>query len=164
MPTPIASSPGQDANSLPLARVMSERRFVSLYSIETLGLQIRRAGVAASADDVVRATFQSVDDHPGTVFSREATETEPGTYEVTLSSVETSSPGLYTVTWNYDLDGVSQIFVGYVEIGESSPEYDALDIGFKGIIESVYMRFADLFDSPSGGPHLQVYFQTRFGR
>jgi hypothetical protein len=34
----------------------------------------------------------------------------------------------------------------------------------KGVVEAVWMRFADLFDSPGGGPNLMVYFQSRFGR
>jgi hypothetical protein len=34
----------------------------------------------------------------------------------------------------------------------------------KGVVEAVWLRFADLFDSPTGGPHLQVYFQTRWNR
>ena len=39
-----------------------------------------------------------------------------------------------------------------------------LDAGMKCIVESVWVRFADMFDSPQGGPHLQVFFQTAFSR
>ena len=163
MATPVSTS-SSGGQQLPLSRALSDRRYVSQYAVETLGLQVRRAGVAADADGPVMVAFQSVDAHPGVVFTREATHPEAGVYEVTLSSVETSSPGLYTLTWTYALDGVDQIFVGYVEVGESSPTYDGLDLGFKGIVESAWIRFADLFDSPDGGPHLQVYFQSRFGR
>lgn len=159
-----AAIPSQPTTQVPLSRVLSERKFVSLYSIETLGLQVRRSGTLAAADGPVTATFQSLDADPGTVFTRVATSPEPGVYEVTLSSGDTSSPGFYTLVWTYTLDGVEQVYVGYVEVGEASPTYDGLDLGFKGIIESAYVRFADLFDSPQGGPHLQVYFQSKFGR
>jgi hypothetical protein len=87
-----------------------------------------------------------------------------GVYETTLSSAETNTPGIYKLTHLYEVAGKSEGFVSLIEVGESSPAYDALDDEFKALVESVWIRFADLFDHPFGGPHLQVYFQTRFGR
>lgn len=165
MPTGIPAPTDQQVGyALPLSRALSDRKYVSQFTIESLGLHVRRADTSADVDGDVTVTFQSVDSHPGIVFTRVADHTSVGMYEVTLSSVETSSPGLYTLTWTYALDSVDQVFIGYVEVGESSPTYDGLGLGFKGIVESTYIRFADLFDSPEGGPHLQVYFQSRFGR
>jgi hypothetical protein len=34
----------------------------------------------------------------------------------------------------------------------------------KQIVTNVWIRFEDTFDSPQGGPHLQVYFQTQMSR
>jgi hypothetical protein len=59
---------------------------------------------------------------------------------------------------------VPQELQTYIQIGATNPAYDALDAGMKGIVESVWIRFADMFDSPQGGPHLQVFFQTAFSR
>lgn len=143
----------------------AERQWASRHSIEPVGLAIYKAGVLGDADaNTVMVTMSTVADVPVPVFTRQATHVSTGQYETLLSSVETSTPGLFTVDWTYALDGVPQVFQGLLEVGEASPAYDALDVGFKDIVESVYMRFADLFDSPLGGPHLQVYFQTRFGR
>jgi hypothetical protein len=66
--------------------------------------------------------------------------------------------------WTYALAGVVQEYIAPIEVGLTSPAYEALGVGFRGIVESVVFRFGDLFDSPMGGPHLQVYFQTHFGR
>jgi len=156
MPLPVSA--------VPLSGIFSDRRYVSMYRVEALGFHVLRSGAATDADGDVIATFQSLDESPGTLFTRVATKTDTGVYEVTLSSAETSYPGIFTLLWNYWLDGIEQNYVGYVEVGQPSPTYDSLDIGFQGIIESTYIRFADLFDSPEGGPHLAVYFQSHFGR
>lgn len=147
-----------------LADTLVDRRYVSRYAIEPIGLTISVGGTPTNADASVQVTMETTDEPPVTVFTRAADNPDIGVYEVTLSSVETSNPGFYTVTWSYVLGSVAQVYVGNLEIGEPSPAYDNLDEGFKAIIESAYMRFADLFDSPYGGPHLQVYFQSRFGR
>lgn len=147
-----------------LADTLVDRRYLSRYSIETIGLTISSGGVPTQADGTVTVTVASVADPPVTVFTRDADNPATGVYEVTLSSVETGTPGYYTATWTYSLGSVAQMYVGNLEVGEPSPAYDNLDEGFKEIVENTYLRFADLFDSPYGGPHLQVYFQSRFGR
>lgn len=143
---------------------LEERQFVSRYSVPTFGLLVHKAGELADADgDEVTVTMHDALGEP--VFSdRAALHTDTGSYEIILSSPDTANVGYFTLTWSFELDGVAQTYVTYVEVGWTTPEYDALSVGFKGIIESVWMRFADLFDSPEGGPHLQVYYQTHFGR
>ena len=142
----------------------AERRFLSRYSIESASLLVHKVGAVADADaNLVTVSMQGID-ATAALFSRPATRTSLGTYETLLSSVETSTPGIYEIRWTYAINGVPQVYGALVEVGESSPAYDALDVGFKVVVESVYSRFADLFDSPYGGPHLQVYFQSRFGR
>lgn len=149
---------------MPFSDALGDRRFVSQYGIESVGLEVRRQGVLADADaNLVTARMTSLDDAT-VVFDRQALHVALGQYETLLSSAETATPGIWKVTWSYALDAIPQTFVGLLEVGESAPAYDALDVGFKAIIESVWIRFADLFDSPEGGPHLQVYFQSRFGR
>lgn len=143
---------------------LGERTYASQYSTPTVGFVVHRDGQPADADgNLVTARMETLD---GTtvVFERSALHTDPGTYEAILSSAETASPGIFKVTWSYTIDGAPQTFVSLLEVGESSPAYDRLDDGMKAVVESAWVRFADLFDSPQGGPHLQVYFQTRFGR
>jgi hypothetical protein len=142
---------------------LGERQYASQYGTPAVGLVVYRGGVPAASDgNVAAARMETLD---GTIiFDRQALSTATGTYEVVLSSAETQTPGIYKVVWSYTIDGIPQNFTALLEVGESSPAYDHLDEGMKGVVESVWLRFADLFDSPEGGPHLQVYFQTRFGR
>lgn len=143
---------------------LGDRTYVSQYGTPTVGFVVHKAGVPSDADgNNVTARMETLDGET-VIFDRAADHPATGTYETTLSSAETASPGIYKVTWSYAIDGAQQSFVSLVEVGESSPAYDRLDDGMKAVVESAWMRFADLFDSPVGGPHLQVYFQSRFGR
>ena len=143
---------------------LGERQYASQYGTPTIGFVVHSGGVPTDADaNSVTVRMESLDGQT-ILFDRPADHPATGTYETTLLSSETSSPGIYKVTWSYHVGGTVQTYVGLVEVGESSPDYDRLDDGMKALVESVWVRFADLFDSPDGGPHLQVYFQSRFGR
>lgn len=143
---------------------LGERTYVSQYSNPEIGLLIYKAGALADGDsNLVTARMESLDGL-SVIFDRSALHTSTGTYEVVLASGETEQPGLYKVTWAYSLDLLPQVFVSIIEVGQSAPAYDRLSDGMKSVVESAWMRFADLFDSPLGGPHLQVYFQSRFTR
>lgn len=143
---------------------LGERQFVSQYGTDPVGIIIRKAGVLTDADgNAVQVKMTSLDGVT-VIFDRAATHTGDGTYETILAPAETQRPGLYLLRFDYAIDGAPEFFQGVLEVGEASPAYDALDIGMRGIVESAWIRFADLFDSPDGGPHLQVYFQSRFTR
>lgn len=145
--------------------VIHERRFLSLYTIETLGVVVHVNGVPTDADADVTVTLVRTDVDPQvTVFSRTSDHGATGVYEVTLASSETDTPGTYEVRWAFLIGGNAQSIVGYVEIGEAAPAYDALDADHKLIVERVWSHFADAFDSPWGGPFLQVPFQSNMGR
>lgn len=142
---------------------IAEFAYVSRYSQAPFGLRTYVDGSVADPDDGVVATLLDSEGEP--VFTeRPATRVEKGLYRVVLSSVETSEPGTFELQWFYDANGVPQIAVDPIEVGDSAPAYDGLADDYKGVVDSVMWRFADLYDSPLGGPHLQVYFQTHFGR
>lgn len=140
-----------------------ERKYISQWGTDVLGLVIHKAGVPADADGDVTLSFIN-ESGPTTVFSRPATKVAVGTYEINLASSETSTPGLYTLMWSYSLDAVADTYQTYAEVGTNQPDYDSLTPAMKDIVDSVWIRMADLFDHPSGGPHLQTYFQEHFGR
>lgn len=140
-----------------------DRKYLSRYSQPALGIRVFKAGALADADDLPVASFVregSVDEE----WSRETTKDGPGLYSVTLSSVETATPMRGTLRFDYSIDGVPQVYGLDVEVGPSAPAYDALPGPWQDLIESVMDKFDDLYDSPMGGPHLQVYVQTHFGR
>ena len=144
---------------------LAERTWISRYSIKTVGLMVHRSGVLDDPDgnavlvDMVNESTQAV------VFEDSvAQREEAGVYSVELDTNDTAAPGYYRVIWRFQINGQDQTEETFVEVGQSAPDYDALDENFQGVVEAVWWKFADLFDSPQGGPHLQVYFQTHFGR
>lgn len=142
-----------------------ERLYVSQYARDILALVVHRGGVPADADAAVTATFVREEEAPVVVFlDRPATRVEEGHYEVVLASAETSVPGYYTVTWNYEIDGQSETYGGLIEVGIANAAYDNLDADMKALVDDVWVKFADLFDSPYGGPNLQTYFQSHWSR
>lgn len=145
---------------------VGEAQYVSQYANAELGLVIHRNGAVADPDaNDVSVSIATLADPPVVIAEDLPTVRESqGTYMVALASEHTAAPGRYQVRWDYALDGVAQHFIGILEVGAANPFYDDLNVGFKGIVDSVWGRFADLFDSDFGGPHLQVYWQTRFGR
>lgn len=142
---------------------MEDRAYVSRYAGQVFGLIVHRAGVPGDADGAVTVSFTNEDTNT-LVFSRTADHVGPGEYSVTLTSADSSTPGFYGLEWSYLVNGGAEVFGQAVEVGSAAPAYDGLAAAMKDIVESVWIRFADLFDFEVGGPHLQAYVQTNFGR
>lgn len=143
---------------------LSEFIYVSRYTQMAFGLHTYVDGANTDPDgSAVTATLLDAD--AVAIFTdRPATRISEGVYEITLSSVETATPGTYELQWAYTTGGTPQTYVHPIEVGDSAPAYDSLNDDFKGVVDSIMWKFADLYDSPRGGPHLQVYFQTHYGR
>lgn len=158
MTTPIAPPERQDW------------AYVSQFGSEVFGVQVYRNGVLADADaNAVVVTILSLDltdpaAPPEPVTQRQADHPGTGQYSTTLTSLDTSVTGRFLIRFEYSVNGVADMYEWPVEIGASAPSYDQLPPKAKAIVESTYARFADLYDSPYGGPHLQIYLQTKFGR
>lgn len=140
-----------------------ERQYVSQWGNDVLGLALYNQGQPGDADDQVMLALVN-EETTTTVFSRVADHEGVGLYQVPLTGADTAVPGRYTLVWTYDLNGAAEEYRTYIEIGQSNPAYDSLSPDMKGVVDSVWLRFADLFDSPGGGPNLMTYFQSHFGR
>lgn len=142
-----------------------DRKYLSQFSTEQVGLVVANAGGPLDPD-ANAVTVAMVSDLPGSavVFSRPAERLDLGTYATTLTSADTDIPGPYSVVFTYLVGGVADRYSLSCQVGSSAPAYDSLPPGMKMIVESVWIRFADLYDAPYGGPHLQVYMQSHFGR
>lgn len=141
-----------------------ERQYISRYASDVLGLAVNVAGVPGDVDgNAVTVTLVNEADD-SVVFTRQATREGVGLYETTLVGDESGTVGRFRVEWTYTIGGVAETYTTYIEIGEVAPSYDSLSPGMKAVVDSVWIRFADLFDSPHGGPNLQTYYQSHFGR
>lgn len=142
-----------------------DRQYVSQFSQDVLILGIHKAGILDDPDNnevIVTLRNESTDDL--VVNHLPATRESKGLYNYQLNSTETAQPGYYTVGWSFALADKAQYTETYIEIGSVAPEYDMLVPGMKAIVDSVWHRFADTYDSPESGPNLMTYFQTYFGR
>jgi hypothetical protein len=146
---------------------VSEFLFISRRSITVVPFNVYDANgdlVAADAPPTVSLKNYADDTE---VFAARAMSTTAttGVYEDTLSSVETQTPGLFYLEYSYNLSAVPQTWRTDVEIPtHTSSAYEALSDTDKAIVEQTWLRFADMFDSAIGGPHLQEYAQSNFGR
>lgn len=142
-----------------------DRTFLSRWSPGPLRMRVLDyRGEPSEADALPVLTFTS--DLPDTEFTPviPTVEREGLDYIAFLPSTATETPGPYLGTWEYQVGGVARVGQQPLVVGEASPAYDALPWGMQSLVDTVWLRMADMFDSPLGGPHLQVYVQSHFGR
>lgn len=141
-----------------------DRKYLSQFATQQVGFEIQTSAGPVDADNLA-VTAALVSDRDGTVvFTRPADRLGVGVYGTTLAAEETAVPGPYRMVFTYLLGGVADRYEVSFEVGSSAPDYDALPLEMKMVVEQVWIRFADGYDSPLGGPHLQTYLQTKFGR
>lgn len=141
-----------------------DRRYLSRYAAEQVGFVAMIAGQPGDVDaNAVTATLLDATTL-ATIRTAAAAHLATGRYGLTLTSADTSTPRLLDLRFNFAVGGSAGIYVVELQVGPSAPDYDVLEPSWRAIVEAVWVRFADLFDSPLGGPNLQVYVQTRFGR
>lgn len=144
--------------------MVEEAQYISQYATDVLGLTIYASGTLTDPDDYEVTTTFVNEDTQATVFSRPAERIATGDYRTQLVAQESAQPGNYRVHWSWAIDGVAQLYDTFATIGTASQAYDGLAPAMKEVVDQVWIRFADLFDSPAGGPHLATYFQSHFGR
>lgn len=141
----------------------ADRAYLSQFSSEDVGISIIVAGVATDASGPVTATLTN-EDSQAVLFIRTAVSVGTGAYQLTLTPDDTAVLGNYRMVWSYLLSGTQRTYESFFAIGGAQPPYDALSGDMKAIVDSVWMRLADLYDSPSGGPNLTTWAQTNFSR
>lgn len=145
--------------------MLPDRTWINQYDPAVLGLHVYVRGQVGDPDaNLVKATLTNETTGSAVVTDRPATRVEEGAYEVQFSSEETAETGGFKLVWSYTVDGQAETYPVFLTIGEFSPDYAALSDGMKALVETTWNRFEDLFDSPLGGPNLQVYFQSHFSR
>jgi hypothetical protein len=156
-----------ELNAAPELLDWRERQYVSQYSQPPLQFSVYIAGQPADPDDEAVSAQLFLQNQDGTttpVNTYTAAREQQGVYQVVPSSSDTSTPADAMLAWYYQVSGNSEQYVSYLVIGQANPAYDSLPQNIQDLIELVFIRFADCFDSPSGGPNLQAYFQAHWSR
>lgn len=142
-----------------------DRKYLSQFATDAVGMALQNSSGLVDPDGSAMTVSMTSDLTPfPVIFSRPAARQDVGTYMETLTAADTSIPGPYTIRFDYTLGGTADYYDLRFVVGSSAPDYDALPWGLKQSVEQVWIRFADLYDSPTGGPHLQIYLQSKFGR
>lgn len=145
-----------------------DRRYFGRNTVQTVGLSLVGSDGTSPLDadgDVKFSYYAESSDATTPLFTdRIAAHPSTGLYEITLSAEETGSTGNFYGVWTYQVGGQDEVYTVYMVVGESNPAYDQLPEDFKQVVDNVWVRFADLFDSAEGGPNLQSYFQAKWSR
>jgi hypothetical protein len=142
-----------------------DRDYLSRYSRDVIGFRIYQDGEPTDpTDDAVTVTLWDERVPPVLIGTHAAEKVDVGDYTVQLSSQDTKTPGNVTMRWSYSLGAGPELYEQYFVIGEVSPAFDNLPPAMKDVVESVWRRFSNCFDSPHGGPNLQTYFQAHWDR
>lgn len=139
---------------------------ISQYSSTEIGIATYDGGSLAEPDDGVTLFVQSRTD--GTVVVPALTqadhvEGEVGLYSFRLTPTHTAQRGDYTATWVYEMNGEERRFTTDFTVVGEQPYWDSLDDEQRRIVENVYHRVSDAWDSTVGGPYLWELSQSNFG-
>lgn len=145
-----------------------ERQYYGRGTAPVIGLELIGSDGVSPVDadgDVTLTLYRQAPDGTETqVAAHVAAHPATGKYEATLASADTDQVGNYRGRWTYEMAGAPEAYDIYLAVGEANPAYDRLPEAFQDVVEHVWTRFADLFDSPGGGPHLATYYQAHWSR
>lgn len=155
---------------------LAEFAYAPYASLNPIGIVVNVGGVPTNVDDGTEMVVSIyVVPYPATtiqisgpmvdpVYSGVCTSPSQGTYQVDLAATQALVPGYYRFDFTFTLNGEPITTSQFIEIGPPSPSYDALQPPFVNAVENVWLKFADIYDSPFGGPYLTVWYNTHFGR
>lgn len=98
------------------------------------------------------------------VYTGTAEPVSTGTYQVPQAGISVLVPGYYRFDWSFTLNGTPITTHQYFQVGPPSPAYDSMQPQYVNAVEQVWIKFADIYDSPFGGPYLTVWYNQHFGR
>lgn len=155
---------------------LAEFSYVPQGSLNPIGIRVNVAGLATNVDPSTAVVISIyVVPYPATtaqtngvsadpVYTGLATSPGTGLYQMIPASSQALVPGYYRVDWSFTLNGNPIITSLYIQVGPPSPAYDALQPPFVNAVNNVWLKFADIYDSPYGGPYLTIWYNQHFGR
>ncbi len=91
-----------------------------------------------------------------------STKDSTGNYSVALTPAVTNVKGDYVATWTFTVAAVARTYVQTLQVVDPMPFWSNLTDSERLIVESVYLKVADSFDSTEGGPYLWETLQKTF--
>lgn len=139
------------------------KRPVSQYGEDTFGIIIYEAGVLVDAD-AQEVRIQVIRDADGTVLRDEVnTRESEGVYAMRVTGEETVTMGDHVVRFSFTLNGgVTRTYDQPFTIVSQMPYWDSFDLEQRLMIDNIYHKISDTFDSREGGPYLWELYQTQF--
>lgn len=149
---------------------LTEFQYYGQFDTDQIGLIISPNGVATNVDNNAMSITAYQIPSPGTtgsitsVWTATATNSATGTYVYTFTSSNTGTVGYFRLDWSFSLNSVPTVVSTWIQVGPYSPAYSALETNGRQIVADVWAKFCDGYDSPAGGPNLQMWYQTHFNR
>lgn len=141
---------------------MARRDTVSQYSTDTIGIGIYEQNQYTDADGDVLISVLREETETLVIENETATRDDLGLYSFNLTVPITSIKGDYTATWTYSVGGVEKEFQYQFKVVDPQPFFDSLDAAQKQLVDNIYHRVSDGFDSTVGGPYLWELPQSSF--
>lgn len=139
------------------------RRPVSQYAAEYVGVATYENGELADPDgDAVTVSVLRDSDGAIVVNNAPAIKDDTGLFSYQLTSNDNAVKGDYTVTWNYVMNTQPRSFIDTYTVTDSMTYWDSLSADERNLVNNVYHKVSDTFDSMEGGPYLWELYQTQW--
>lgn len=141
---------------------MSRPDSYSQYSNDIIGIAVVELNVATDADAEPTVTIVRDSDGVTVVTAATSTHDDLGLYSYMLTLATTGTKGNYTATWSWEISAAGREFVYNFAVVDPQPFFDTLDQDQKQLVDNVYHKVSDSFDSTKGGPYLWELPQSSF--
>ena len=150
---------------------MARKDAISQYSADVIGIGVyeNNAYVDPDNQEVFLQITRLADNKNSLTDTIVVGPNEPanredvGLYWYEVSSGVTAFKSEYKASWSYLIDGEPRLFEYDFTVVNPQPYWDSLDATQKGIVENIYFKLSDGFDSTVGGPYLWELPQSSFG-
>lgn len=139
---------------------------ISHLGSDTIGIAIYDGAALSDADGDVTLDITLEGAGTPVVDDAIATNDDTGLYSYPVDQTVTITKGRYTVDWSWVMNTVSQTFQTTFDVVDPQPFWDNLTDEERLLVEGVYSKIKDQFDSTvsgGGGPYLWELPQSNFG-
>jgi len=143
---------------------MARKDQISQYSADVIGIGVYENNAYIDPDgNAVTLDVVRTDDNQLIINDAPASREDIGLYWYEVTTPITSVKGDYEVTWSYTVSGDPRQFKYDFTVVNPQPYWDSLDSRQKQVIENIYFKVSDAFDSTVGGPYIWELPQSSFG-